>query len=210
MYPHTPYPFPKNHLNRRTFSFDFCHENEKTSKIAQNLTPFWPLYIFTFQKWKGQFWKKSFFGEMGKMTFSDLKNENFQIWKNEPPFLSPITRDIKTNWKSSIYRKVEILYIIGGIVERRVPGGETIDQCVYIEQRRSYDARRKRKIGGELHGEFGEGGIFGGERVNFYPFFTLSKANFFEKLASTLTASISAPLQDRNFKFCRHIPYPTH
>ena len=24
-------------------------------------------------------------------------------------------------------------------------GGESIDQCVYIEQRRSYDARRKRK-----------------------------------------------------------------
>ena len=33
---------------------------------------------------------------------------------------------------------------------------------------------------------------------------------FFEKLASTLTASISVPLQDWNFKFCRHIPYPTH
>ena len=40
-------------------------------------------------------------------------------------------------------------------------------------------------------------------------FFTCLRP-FFEKLASTLTASISAPLQDRNFKFCRHIPYPTH
>ena len=84
----------------------------------------------------------------------------------------PITRDIKTSWKSCIYRKVEILIYNRGDCERRVPG-ESIDWCVYIEQRRSYDARRKRKFGGELHGEFGEGGIFGGERVNFYPFFYL-------------------------------------
>ena len=104
-----------------------------------------------------------------------------KIFRSEKtnPLFYPITRDIKISWKSSIYRKVEILYIIGGIVRGEYRGGETIDQCVYIEQRRSYDARRKRKFGGELHGEFGEGGIFGGERVNFYPFFTLSKANFF-------------------------------
>ena len=76
---------------------------------------------------------------------------------------------------------------------------------MYIEQRRSYDARRREKFGGELHGEYGEDEIFGGERVNFYPFFTLSKANFFEKLASTLTASISVPREYYSFKFGTHM-----
>ena len=81
-------------------------------------------------------------------------------------------------------------------------GGETIDQCVYIEQRRSYDARRKRKSVENSTGNSGKTEFSGVKGSIFILFFTLSKANFFEKLASTLTASISVPREYYSFKFC--------
>ena len=93
-------------------------------------------------------------------------------------------------------------------MERRVPG-ETIDKCVYIEQRRFYDARRRENSVENSTGNSGKAEFSGVKGSIFILFFTCLRP-FFEKLASTLTASISAPLQDRNFKFCRHIPYPTH
>ena len=79
----SPYPLPtlQKWIKSENIFFCFCHENRKTSKIAQNLTPFWPLYIFTFPQWKGQFWKKSFFGEL-----EDLKI--FRSEKANPFFLS--------------------------------------------------------------------------------------------------------------------------
>ena len=128
------YP-PKIISINKHFLLILSQKTKKHQKSPQNLTPFfyWPLYIFTFQKWKGQFWKKSFFGEMGKWPFQILKMKIFRSEKTNP-FFYPITRDIKTNWKSSIYRKVEILYIIGGLWEESM-GGETIDQCVYISNR---------------------------------------------------------------------------
>ena len=59
---------------------------EKTSNIAQNLTPFfdWPLYIFTFQKWKGQFWKKSFFGELEDLKIFRSEKVNREISAKSP------------------------------------------------------------------------------------------------------------------------------
>ena len=84
-------------------------------------------------------------------------------------------------------------------MERRVPGGETIDQCVYIEQRRSYDARRKENSVENSTGNSGKAEFSGvkGSIFIFFPLFAPPK-----KWVETLTASISAPLQDRNFKFC--------
>ena len=153
MYPHTPYLPSKFHPNQQTFSFDFVTKTKKHQKSPKH--PFWPLYIFTFQKWKGQFWKKSFFGELG-----DLK----------------IFRSEKVNHRN--------LREISARFHR---------DFIEISSRFHRDfacCKSKKKKKGKL--------------------FYLSKANFFEKLASTLTASISVPLQDRNFKFCRDIPYPTH
>ena len=99
-------------------------QKRKNIKNRAKSHPFfnWPLYIFTFQKWKGQFWKKSFFGEMGKWPFQILKMKIFRSEKTNPPLFYPITRDIKISWKSCIYRKVEILYIIGGLWEESMGG----------------------------------------------------------------------------------------
>ena len=88
--PHNvPYLPSKNHLNRRTFSFDFCHENEKHQK-SRKISPLFLLtpVHFHFSEVKRSILEKVIFRRKGKMTFSDLKNENFQIWKDEPPFLS--------------------------------------------------------------------------------------------------------------------------
>ena len=72
---------------------------------------------------------------------------------------------------------------------------------VYIEQRRSYDARRRENSVENSTGNSGKAEFSGVKRSIFILFLPCLRP-FFEKLASTLTASISVPLQDRNFKFC--------
>ena len=129
------YP-PKIIAINKHFLLIFVTKTKKTSKIAK-LAFFWPLVHFSpFQKWKGQFWKKSFFGEL----------EDLKIFRSE-----------KVNHRN--LREISSRF-----------------------HRDFACCKSKKKKKGKL--------------------FYLSKANFFEKLASTLTASISAPLQDRNFKFC--------
>ena len=198
--------YPPNFISIVEHFLLILSQKSKNIKNRRN-TPFWPLYIFTFQKWKGQFWKKSFFGEMGKWPFQILKMKIFRSEKTNPPLFYPITRDIKISWKSCIYRKVEILYIIGGLWEESTGGRDYRPVRVYIEQRRSYDARRKRKSVENSTGNSGKT-EFSGVKGSIFILFSSFCAS--QKWVETLTASISAPLQDRNFKFCRHIPYPTH
>ena len=63
--------------------------------------------------------------------------------------------------------------------------------------------RNLREISAKFHRDFIEISLVASQKKKKKgKLFYLSKAIFFEKLASTLTASISAPLQDRNFKFC--------
>ena len=116
-------------------------QKSKNIKNRAKSHPFfyWPLYIFTFQKWKGQFWKKSFFGELG-----DLK----------------------------IFRSEKVNH------------------------------RNLREISAKFHRDFIEISLVASQKRRKKENFFTCLRPFFEKLASTLTASISAPLQDRNFKFC--------
>ena len=110
-------------------------QKSKNIKNRRN-PPFWPLYIFTFQKWKGQFWKKSFFGELG-----DLK----------------IFRSEKVNHRNL----------------REISSRFRLLQVKKEEKKEN--------------------------------FFTCLRPIFYEKLASTLTASISVPREYYSFKFGTHM-----
>ena len=91
-------------------------------------------------------------------------------------------------------------------MERRVPGGRDYRPVrVYVEQRRSYDARRRRKSVENSTGNSGKAEFSGVKGSIFILFLPCLRPIFFEKLASTLTASISVPREYYSFKFGTHM-----
>ena len=113
------------------------------------------------------------------------------------PFLTPVHFHF-SEVKRSILEKV-IFRRIGRLENFQIWKGQS-----------SKSPRNLREISSRFHRDFIEISLVASQKRRKKENFFTCLRPIFEKLASTLIESISAPLQDRNFKFCRHIPYPTH
>ena len=125
------------------------------------------------------------------------KTKNIKNRAKSHPFLTPVHFHF-SEVKRSILEKV-IFRRIGRLEKFQIWKGQS-----------SKSPRNLREISSRFHRDFIEISLVASQKRRKKENFFTCLRPIFEKLASTLTASISVPLQDRNFKFCRHIPYPTH